>query len=443
MGERNRGRHRRRPTGNVYVADWDGYRYAEGADRIQKFTSSGIFIIEWGSDGTGDGQFLSLSGIATDPAGNVYAVDEGNNRIQKFTFGGALITKWGTSGYGDGEFGFDFGPRDVAIGSTGDVYVSDSGNDRIQQFTSSGEFIAKWGNEGVGDGQFNYPFGIAIDASANVYVVDWGNNRIQKFSSDGRLITKWGSYGSGDGQFNNPVGIATDAAGNVYVADADNNRIQVFTSDGTFITKWGGAPTSAEPSATSPAPRVSRPRITIGPKVKTTSRSATFRFSSDQSGARFQCKLTGRPVATALRHWRPCASPERYNRLRPGRKVFWVRAVKSGSTSTAETWSWTIIRRTAGRKPLVLPTTRRRATFRASCGFDYRCRARVNAKAGRKVLACGRYSVPAHSSRKAAIGLTAAGRKVLASKSRIRAKLTIVNTRTGKREALPVVLRRR
>ena len=169
-------------------------------------------------------------------------------------------------------------------------------------------------------------------------------------------------------------------------------------------------------------------------------RRAIFRFASDQSGARFQCKLTGWRVATALRHWRPCTSPERY-RLRPGGKVFSVRAVKGGSPAL--------------RRPGAGP--RQACRSQASCSshhapqgdlpcflwLRFRCHARVTAKAGRKVLARGRCSVPAHGSRRVAIRLTTAGRMALARKRRVRAKLTIVDTRTHKRETLPVVLRRR
>jgi hypothetical protein len=43
------------------------------------------FIKKWGSNGTADGQFSSLSGVAVDSSGNVYATDTGNNRIQVFS----------------------------------------------------------------------------------------------------------------------------------------------------------------------------------------------------------------------------------------------------------------------------------------------------------------------------------------------------------------------
>ena len=142
-----------------------------------------------------------------------------------------LITQWGSPGSGDGQFNI---ADSVAVDSSGNVFVTDINNNNVQKFTSDGKFITKWG-----DGQFSYPSGIAVDSSGNVYVADNQNNRVQKFTSDGAYITRWGSVGSGDGQFTNPQGVAVDSSGNVFVTDVGNNRVQKFTSDGKFITKWG------------------------------------------------------------------------------------------------------------------------------------------------------------------------------------------------------------
>ena len=72
-------------SGNVYVADTDN-------NRIQKFSSSGVFLAKWGSSGSGDGQFNNPWGIAVDSSGNVYVADTGNNRIQKFSSSGGLFS---------------------------------------------------------------------------------------------------------------------------------------------------------------------------------------------------------------------------------------------------------------------------------------------------------------------------------------------------------------
>ena len=91
-------------------------------------------------------------------------------------------------------------------------------------------------------------------------------------------------------------------------------------------------------------------------------------------------------------------------------------------------------------KPLIVPTTKHRAAFRATCPLAERCRERVAIEAGGKVLARGSYSVPAHSSKHVLIALTGAGEQALAQRSRIAATLKIVNVRTDESVRLPVVL---
>jgi sugar lactone lactonase YvrE len=191
------------------------------------------FNLKWPTD-TED-YFDHPIGVAVDSSGNVYVADSLNDRIQKLSSNGELIVEWGERGSGDGQFN---STCDVAVDSSGNVYVSDSLNNRIQKFTSNGQFITKWGKTGSENGQFWYPGGIAVDSSGIVYVADEGNNRIQKFTSNGTFIAKWGSEGSGDGEFDEPLGVGVDGFNNVYVADNFNYRVQKFASNGTFITKF-------------------------------------------------------------------------------------------------------------------------------------------------------------------------------------------------------------
>jgi DNA-binding beta-propeller fold protein YncE len=79
----------------------------------------------WGSEGTGEGQFIEDHGIAVDSSGNVYVVDTRNNRIQKFSSDGTFIRAWGSEGCGTDQFLI---PHDIAVDSSGNVYVTDSGN---------------------------------------------------------------------------------------------------------------------------------------------------------------------------------------------------------------------------------------------------------------------------------------------------------------------------
>jgi len=231
-------------AGNVYTAEeFRGGIFEPGNNRIQKFSSSGSFLLKVGGPVPPfDGQLLTPSRAATDSAGNLYVTDTGNYRVQKFDSSGRFLAKWGSRGSADGQFS---DPRGLAVDGQGNVYVGDSS--RIEKFDSSGTFLTKWGSYGPGDGQFEEPRGVATDGAGNVYVADTYNDRVQKFDSSGNFLAKWGSYGFSNGQFYRPQGIATDAAGNVYVADTLNGRVQKFSSSGAFLTSWNLPDAGAKP----------------------------------------------------------------------------------------------------------------------------------------------------------------------------------------------------
>ena len=52
------------PSGNIFVAD-------PGHDRVLEFNSERKYLRQFGSEGTGEGQFKGIGGIATDASGDV------------------------------------------------------------------------------------------------------------------------------------------------------------------------------------------------------------------------------------------------------------------------------------------------------------------------------------------------------------------------------------
>ncbi|MFZ4850197.1 MAG: hypothetical protein ACOYL7_13800, partial [Caldilinea sp.] len=204
--------------GNVYVNDRVNCR-------IQKFDSNGRYLMQWGSPGSGNGQFQSPTAVAVDSSGSVYVADLGN-RVQKFNSNGGYLMQWGSPGSGNGQFKE---AHDVAVDSSSNAYVVDYGNHRVQKFNSNGGYLTQWGSQGSGNGQFQSPTAVAVDSRGSIYVADMNNHRIQKFNKDGGYLMQWGSQGSGQGQFNNPFGVAVDSRGSVYVADMNNHRIQKFS----------------------------------------------------------------------------------------------------------------------------------------------------------------------------------------------------------------------
>ena len=59
-------------------------------ERIQKLSTTGEHVAQWGSVGDKPGQFSSPIGIAIDGQGNVVVADSGNERVQRFGLDGRL-----------------------------------------------------------------------------------------------------------------------------------------------------------------------------------------------------------------------------------------------------------------------------------------------------------------------------------------------------------------
>ena len=204
-----------------------------------------LFKGMWGSEGTGDGQFNRPHGIAVDSDGNVYVADSGNDRIQKFSSVGLFLDKWGEEGNGEGQF---INPLYVAVDSKNDIYITERlgfthgalPRTRIQKFTRNGDFIKQWGQLGFADGEFWAPIGIAVHSNDTILIVDSENHRIQKFTSNGEFITRWGRFEFGDGlHLGFAVDIALDAGGASYVTDGLHHLVKKFGTSGNFIRQWG------------------------------------------------------------------------------------------------------------------------------------------------------------------------------------------------------------
>ena len=195
------------------------------------------FFGDFGTYGTGPGQWVWPAGVAADSQQRLYISDESNQRISVFDQQGNFLNEWGEAGDGEGKVNR---PSGLAFDSEENLLVVDAYNHRIQRFTRDGKFLSMWGGSGSGPGQFNLPWGVAVNSADEVYVTDWRNDRVQKFSHQGDFLLQWGSTGSGEGEFNRPVGIAVDRAGDVYVVDWHNNRVQIFNSSGGYLAQLTG-----------------------------------------------------------------------------------------------------------------------------------------------------------------------------------------------------------
>ena len=90
------------------------------------------FVLDWGSSGSGDGDFMRPLDIAVDQAGFVYVADAQLGCVQKFTPTGEFVARWDI----DALLGNDvpeyarFAPSALAADTAGVVFVGASTHER-------------------------------------------------------------------------------------------------------------------------------------------------------------------------------------------------------------------------------------------------------------------------------------------------------------------------
>ena len=121
-------------AGNVYITD------SSDTPRVLKYDKEGNFVLAWGSRGSGEGQFEFTPAnpedgpdagfVAVDSQGNVYVSDAYNFRVQKFDTDGKFLMQFGSVGTGEGQF--EGGPGPIYVDGQGNIYVSTF--PRVQKF---------------------------------------------------------------------------------------------------------------------------------------------------------------------------------------------------------------------------------------------------------------------------------------------------------------------
>jgi sugar lactone lactonase YvrE len=233
-------------TGNIYVTNWFDHTVRRVTPAGTVTVLAGTAGVAGSADGTGAAaQFNYPTGLALDPAGNLYVADDQNATIRKITPTGVVTTLAGTAGIvgsanGTGPAAQFINPTSLAVDATGNVFVADSGNNMIRKITPGGVVTTLASQVGVYSGlggsastvNYYYPVGLAVDAAGNIYA--GVGSTIQRITPAGVVTTLAGIAGicgSMDGvgsaaQFNIPYGVAVDSAGNLYVADLNNGALR-------------------------------------------------------------------------------------------------------------------------------------------------------------------------------------------------------------------------
>jgi len=140
------------PAGDVWTTDCAN-------SMVYKFSPAGqkLMEIEIGGQPTPRTAFCSTTDIAFAPNGHLYISDGYHNaRILEYTADGKKLREWGSAGSGPGQFKL---PHSIQVDEHGIVYVADRENGRIERFDSQGNYLGEWS-------QYGKTFGLKLDQGA-------------------------------------------------------------------------------------------------------------------------------------------------------------------------------------------------------------------------------------------------------------------------------------
>ena len=141
------------PQGNVWTTD-------AASSHVIKFSPEGkvlLDIVVGGQPTPCRNNFCSTTDIAFAANGHLFISDGyANARILEYTADGKKLREWGSAGTGPGQFVL---PHSIQIDSAGVVYVADRENGRVQRFDQSGTFLSEWTGYGK-------TFGLKADGAA-------------------------------------------------------------------------------------------------------------------------------------------------------------------------------------------------------------------------------------------------------------------------------------
>jgi uncharacterized protein (TIGR03437 family) len=248
---------------NIFIADRWRIRKVDWFGVISTVAGDGYLNAIGDGGPAKDAVLFRPSGVAIDPAGNVYIADTGTERVRKLTPGGIIMTAAGT-----GSPGYDAqqssaglaqlnSPSGIAADAWGNVLVADTGNHTIRRISPDGRIYAVVGTgkpalaaDGVFPGlaPLSGPRGVCADSAGLVYAVDSLNHRVMRVPPAAAISMAAGNGSPGasgdDGpaafaQLNLPGACATDSAGNLYIADTESHRIRKVSAGGIISTVAG------------------------------------------------------------------------------------------------------------------------------------------------------------------------------------------------------------
>jgi sugar lactone lactonase YvrE len=211
-------------AGNMYVCN---YSYGH----VQKYNPAGKLLLEFGSVGSGQGQFQYANSLTVDAAGNIYVADTDNNRLQKFDTNGKFLFEYKATSSNKLDH-----PMDVALDTSGAIYLFDKSL-MITKLSATGALLQ---TIPLGPVTTDEGTSIAVDAAGDFYLSTFRGGGVAKYSKAGVALR--GLEAGYDWSESTHTPIALDAAGNVYAttfSHGGQSRLLKFDANGKQVGRWG------------------------------------------------------------------------------------------------------------------------------------------------------------------------------------------------------------
>ena len=226
------------------------------------------------------------TGVAVDPAGDIYIADGVSNLVLKVTPTGLLSTVAGTGTQGTPTPGpathSDLNnPYAVAVDPAGDLYIADEGNDVVEKVTPAGmlSIVAGTGRQGeptpgaATASDIGRPVSIAANTAGDLYIADQLNSEVEEVTPDGTLSVVAGTGRSGQptpgagtrSQLGSIDSLAVDGAGDLYIANSEPSPLILKLTPSGRLSIVAGLlhPRHVTPGPATPVP------ATPGPATRT------------------------------------------------------------------------------------------------------------------------------------------------------------------------------
>ena len=182
------------------------------------------YVASWGTKGSGPGQLMQPTDIATDSLGNVYLADAGTGFIDKFNWEGRPLLCFGQSGL---KY-----PQEITVDSGGAIYLTDVGRGSTFVFYPEGDHhhelrLRKRPSD-------EDTLGVAVGEDGLIHVLDADAGHVYTYTPNYRLLRNWQPSANVPNVRVRARAIAVGPDGFVYLVDPLGNHILRFSKDGQF-----------------------------------------------------------------------------------------------------------------------------------------------------------------------------------------------------------------